>query len=251
MARTQGLTIHTSTEPITGSEPGAAFYPHSGIHLRYATIAALQATGRQHFDLLDPAEQVRAQRFLHAADRERFIAGHGFLRRLLGLYLGIRPQDVVMLRGEFGKPYLADAALHFNLSDTKDAILVALAEQPVGADIETMRRRTDHERVADHYFTPRETASIRAATDGKRRFLELWTRKEAVLKASGVGLMDDLHSLEVGEAVNRMAIQHPDFMRMAAPSYFLHTFHPGPDHIISVATASPVDVIQLSEGLPG
>jgi 4'-phosphopantetheinyl transferase len=126
--------------------------------------------------------------------------------------------------------------VHFNLSDTKDAVLVAVAHQPIGADVETLDRRTDHDRVADHYFTPGEVADIRKATDGKHRFLELWTRKESVLKASGVGIMDDLQHLEVHLPVNRMTISHPEFVRMAAAEYHVRTFTGGSKHVVSLAS---------------
>ncbi|MBK6774278.1 MAG: 4-phosphopantetheinyl transferase family protein, partial [Flavobacteriales bacterium] len=58
-----------------------------------------------------------------------------------------------------------------------------------------MSRRVDHLSVAEHYFTPEEIAVIASSADGKRQFLDFWTRKEAVLKASGVGIMDDLKIL--------------------------------------------------------
>lgn len=190
--------------------------------------------------LLDVEEHLRADRFRHASDRARYIIAHGLLRAVLGQYLGRPPQDIVLVRGEFGKPFIPGHPVHFNLSDTKDAVLVALARHPIGADIETMNRDTDHKRVADHYFTTPEVESINVAPDGKRRFLELWTRKEAVLKACGVGLMDDLHSLNVGEAFNEMTISHPDFVRMAAEEYHVRTGYVGTDHLVSIASALPI-----------
>ncbi|MEO5585759.1 MAG: 4'-phosphopantetheinyl transferase superfamily protein [Flavobacteriales bacterium] len=202
----------------------------------FATLASLREREERYHGLLDEEELARAERFRFATDRNRYILGHGLLRETLGHYLGRSAKDLILRRGEFGKPFLEGHPVHFNLSDTKDAVLVALSEHPIGADIETMNRRTDHERVANHYFTPTEVANIAAAADGKRRFLELWTRKEAVLKACGVGLMDDLHSLDVGAALNRMKISHPDFVRLAAAEYYVRTAQVGSDHLLSIAT---------------
>lgn len=202
----------------------------------FATLASLQDREERYHELLDEEELARAERFRFATDHDRYILGHGLLRETLGHYLGRPAKNLILRRGEFGKPFLEGHPVHFNLSDTKDAVLVAVAKEPIGADIETMNRRTDHERVADHYFTPPEVASIAEAENGKRRFLELWTRKEAVLKACGVGLMDDLHSLEVGAALNRMKISHPDFVRMAAAEYHVRTAQIGTDHLVSIAT---------------
>lgn len=205
----------------------------------FSTLASLQDREERYHALLDEEELARAKRFRFATDRNRYILGHGLLRETVGRYLGRSAKDLIFRRGEFGKPFLERDPVHFNLSDTKDAVLVALSHHPIGADIETMNRRTDHERVADHFFTPPEVASIAASPDGKRRFLELWTRKEAVLKACGVGLMDDLHSLEVGGSLNRMMISHPDFVRLAAAEYYVRTAQVGKDHLVSIATERP------------
>jgi 4'-phosphopantetheinyl transferase len=231
--------------------PASAFTGElSGAHLWYAPLPLLLPRLGSFRPLLDTEEHARAQRFLHDTDRERFILGHGLLRELLGRYVGRLPEELVLQRGEFGKPFIKGHPVHFNLSDTKDAILVGIARLPIGADIETMNRKTDHERVAEHYFTLRETRSIAEAPDGKRRFLELWTRKEAVLKACGIGLMDDLKSLDVGDADNTMAITHADFLRLAAPEYHVHTMPVGKDHLISMATPRPVTEIQLFQASP-
>ncbi len=222
--------VHARLEPVSPGMPGTG-----EAWLHFGTLRSLAQRSAHFLSLLDQEELARAERFRFAKDRERFIVGHGLLRELLGRYLHRSPKDLVLLRGEFGKPYLAGDPLHFNLSDTKDAVLVALADQPIGADIETMNRNTDHERVAEHYFTKPEVESIMHAQDGKRRFLELWTRKEAVLKACGVGLMDDLHSLNVGDAYNEMTISHPDFVRMAGAEYHVRTACVGRDHLVSIA----------------
>ncbi len=204
----------------------------------FATLASIQDRQERYYALLDNEELARADRFRFPKDRNRYILGHGLLRETLGRYLGRAAKDLILLRGEFGKPFLEGNPVHFNLSDTKDAVLLALSHHAIGADIETMNRHTDHERVANHYFTAPEVASIAEAADGKRRFLELWTRKEAVLKACGVGLMDDLHSLEVGAPLNKMKISHPDFVRLAAAEYYVRTAQVGTDHLVSIATES-------------
>lgn len=208
----------------------------------FATLSSIRGRLDRYRALLDPEELARAGRFRLATDRARYILGHGLLRVLLGHQISCSPGELVLGRGEFGKPFIEGHPVHFNLSDTKDAVLVAISPYPIGADVETMNRNTDHERVAGHYFTPQEVESISEAADGKRRFLELWTRKEAVLKACGVGLMDDLHSLNVGGTFNKMMISHPDFVRLAGMEYHVRTASVGPDHLVSLAAEVPFDV---------
>lgn len=228
------------TDPPGGPTDGVA-------QVWYGTLPSLQDRAERYHALLDNEELARAARFRFPHDRQRYIIGHGLLRETLGRYLGLSAKDLVLLRGEFGKPYLEGHPIHFNLSDTKDAVLVALSKHPIGVDIETMNRHTDHVGVAEHYFTPPEVVSIAEAADGKRRFLELWTRKEAVLKACGVGLMDDLHSLEVGDALNKMKISHPAFVRLAAAEYHVRTLSLGDHHLISVASEQQWTEIRIAE----
>lgn len=222
---------------------------HAVPQVWFATLASIQDREERYHALLDEEELARAERFRFTKDRNRYILGHGLLRETLGYYLGRSAKDLSLLRGEFGKPFLEGHPMHFNLSDTRDAVLVAVAMEAIGADIETMTRSTDHERVAEHYFTESEVRSIAAAPDGKRRFLELWTRKEAVLKACGVGIMDDLKSLNVGDRLNTMTIQHPDFVRLVSPEYHVHTLNVGEEHLVSIAASHPIADLKLFEAL--
>lgn len=217
-----------------------------GVAIHVATLADLQPAREQYLSLLDPSEVERMQRFKFEADKERFLLGHGFLRSLLGRYLDADGSFLVFERGTYGKPFLPGSSIRFNLSDTKNAIAVAISsELDLGVDIETMTRPVDHVSVGSHYFTAEEQRSIAEATDGKRRFLEFWTRKEAVLKASGVGIMDDLRVLRVDQAENRMTITHDVFVAMAAEAYHVRTWHVDDDHIISLATAEAPTRVDL------
>ncbi len=210
---------------------------HGHVHVHVATIATLRSRTEAYLHTLDTEELARHEHFRFAADRERFLLAHGLLRDLLGRYLGLEPAALRFARGAHGKPYLPGVPLHFNLSDTKDAMALAVAHAPLGLDLETMGRTVDHLAVAAHYFTAEEQADIADATDAKRRFLELWTRKEAVLKASGVGIMDDLKVLRVDLPYQAMRIAHPAFRALADAQYHVHTWHLGPDHLLSLATA--------------
>lgn len=190
--------------------------------------------------LLDGEERSRAARFRFERDRIRYVAGHAWLRMILGQYVRLAPEAVRFARGAHGKPYVPGHAIRFNFSDTKDGILVAVSrDMELGADVETMQRTVDHEAVSEHYFTPEEIANIKQATDPKRRFLEFWTRKEAVLKASGVGIMDDLKVLRVDADRQVLTVRHPEFLRMAHEAYHVSTWTLGADHIVSLATPTP------------
>lgn len=243
------LVVLCETAPTAAPrDPGPGITaPEAGtVHLWYAPLADLRDRIGPYAELLDPVELDRMRRFRFDADRERFILGHGLLRTLLGRYLERDPSLIRMARGPFGKPYLERKTLRFNLSDTKDAVLIAFADGlELGADIETMTRDVDHVAVSEHYFTAPEIRAIAAAEHPKRHFLELWTRKEAVLKASGVGIMDDLRVLRVDAPRNSMFIDHEAFTTMAAPQYHVRTWHVGRDHLVSLAAPEAPTVVHL------
>jgi 4'-phosphopantetheinyl transferase len=264
------LTIHCSgPESITPSAEATLALERDAVDLYFATLDGQRVRIAEFQELLDPSEQERAARFRFDVDRERFIIAHGLLRTLLGKHLNARPEELRIARGPYGKPYIEGTDLRFNLSDTKDALLIAFAHgHEIGVDIETMTRTVDHIAVGEHYFTAAEILAIREAgsiatlssgtvdppgrllgaadeNPAKRRFLEFWTRKEAVLKASGVGIMDDLRVLRVDGVVNTMTITHDVFMQYAAESYHLHTWHLGEDHIVSVAQEGPINGVRL------
>ena len=235
---TQGrfLTVHCPSpeEARLVAEPSQLSSGQA--HIWFARLEEMRGRIPEYRTLLDEEEQDRAARFRFEVDRERYIIGHGMLRLLLKRYADVDPMQVRLARGKYGKPYLPDNRLRFNLSDTKDAVLIAFAlDEEIGADLETLTRSVDHDAVADHYFTRREVEWINASEDRKRRFLELWTRKEAVLKASGVGIMDDLRVLEVHDSCNTMRIMHEAFVADAAQEYVVKTWRLGEEHVVSLA----------------
>ncbi|MCB0766345.1 MAG: 4'-phosphopantetheinyl transferase superfamily protein [Flavobacteriales bacterium] len=244
---TRSLLIHcmeTDTREVLRVEP-PLLAPNACL-VHFATVNELRPRYEMLRALLDDEERARAQRFKFAVDRERFELGHGWMRELLAHYTGVPGKHITFVRGRFGKPSLSRKDLCFNLSDTKDAVALAVCStMELGLDLETMERRVDHEAVSAHYFTPEEQALIGHSNEPKRTFLEFWTRKEAVLKASGVGIMDDLRSLRVDEALNKLTIQHTEFMAMAAPEYHVRTWRMQGYHLISVATPRPLEQAML------
>lgn len=247
------LTVHANAvkEAVWNiTRPDAP--PSEGeVHVWFARLDRLLPKLDTYHDLLDPVESDRAKRFRFKHDRERFILGHGWLRELLGHYLKRDGSLIRYARGPFGKPFLERKKLRFNFSDTKDAILIGFATgMEIGVDLETLAREVDHAAVSAHYFTPTEITSIQASgPDAKRRFLEFWTRKEAVLKASGVGIMEDLRALRVDASHNVMTIEHEAFVKMAADEYHVRTWHAGADHLISLALPKPPRMIVLREAV--
>lgn len=144
---------------------------------------------------LAPDEMERAARFHFERDRNRFIAGRGILREILGSYLETGPSQLCFEYSPRGKPRLKTIDerphLHFNAAHSEDLILIAVTQlYPVGIDVERVRPISELENIATQYFSAGEAADLMALPKDEqvRSFYRLWTRKEACLKATGEGL---------------------------------------------------------------
>lgn len=143
--------------------------------------------------LLDPDEQARAARFRFDVHRDRFIVGRGLLRVLLGRLLDRPPDALRFGYGGKGKPFLVEAPadLRFNLSNSANGVLIAVArERELGADLESLRPLSDADALVERFFAPGEREVYRRVAQAGRLscFYSGWTRKEAYVKARGDGL---------------------------------------------------------------
>jgi 4'-phosphopantetheinyl transferase len=129
--------------------------------------------------------------------------GRAPLLALLGGYLGVAADAVVLEVSEYGRPALSGVhrdAFFFNWSHSHDQALIAIARGVLpGVDLERLRAHPKAVPIARRYFSPDETAALECLPSDQRdrAFLELWTAKEAVLKALGRGLAFGLHRLSI------------------------------------------------------
>jgi 4'-phosphopantetheinyl transferase len=193
--------------------PAELGHPGKEIHIWY--IAMDEMTAQRIEDLrsvLGEDEIVRVEQYRFDVHRRRFIACRGMLRTILASYLTSTAGGIEFEYGQWGKPRLAGAAgsnrLEFNVAHSEGLGLIAITSgAPVGIDVETANDRMDIEQIAREFFSASEIASILAASGDCRRelFLRYWTRKEAVLKATGIGLagLDTSRRLREMEELSR------------------------------------------------
>lgn len=143
-------------------------------------------------NLLSPEEEALASRFRFEKDARHWRACRSALREILGRTLGIPPAEVALYPGEHGKPLLREphAYLHFNLSHCHDLALIAVSvEGPVGIDIEAADRGKSLLGCEASFCHAEELGGLPAGEEDRARtLLELWTGKEALLKALGTGM---------------------------------------------------------------
>ena len=126
----------------------------------------------------------QAERLLQPRDR-RLCVGAGLLAQ--GMLVKAGATDLTLAYGEHGKPYLArHPSIHFNLSHSGDYALCAVADRPVGVDIQEM---VDYdEALARHCMCDDELAWLAGQGDKSRALTRLWVRKESYIKLTGEGL---------------------------------------------------------------
>jgi 4'-phosphopantetheinyl transferase len=158
--------------------------------------------------VLSSEEWARAGRFVVPLHGKRFIAARGILRVILARCAGTEPAKIAFSYGPRGKPFLSPAAgrddIRFNVSHAADRALVAVTKgREIGVDIESIDRRRFEAEVVRRFFSPREGEALRSTPEEARAglFAAFWARKEACLKASGLGISFPLASFDVsGEA---------------------------------------------------
>ncbi len=154
-------------------------------------------------ELLDADESARARRFYFEHDRRHFAAARAILRVLLGRYLDTSAGGICFGYRERGKPFVVSPGtlVRFNLSHSSGrAMFVFARERELGIDLEAgARLKDDWPALARRVFSAREQAELAALPAEQRRaaFLNGWTRKEAYLKATGLGIVDGLQTIEV------------------------------------------------------
>jgi 4'-phosphopantetheinyl transferase len=176
--------------------------PEAVVDVYLADIAAAgdMANG---LAVLSKEECARASRFHFDRDGRCYVARRAKLRLLLSRYLGCSPRDVPIRTGPRGKPFVAGSTLRFNVSHSGGLALYAFAVGlDVGCDIAFHDGRIAIDTVSERFFSAAERRILRQSPphDRTAAFFDLWTRKEAVLKASGLGLSVPLDSFDVSTA---------------------------------------------------
>ena len=230
-------------EPDRGTREGLVA---GGVDLWAASLDPASTLALRLAWCLAPDEEARARRFVSPHDGDRFAAGRAFLRLLLARYLGVAARDVGFRYDPYGKPLLADprCGLRFNLahSGTLAVCAVTLGSGDIGVDVEHVKPIEYAEALARAVLSPLELARLGALPEPVRlrSFYEVWTRKEAFLKALGCGLNRPLHSLEVSFGPG----EPPRLLKsLADPSeperFTLHAFEPEADCVGAVAVGGP------------
>jgi phosphopantetheinyl transferase len=155
-----------------------------------------------------------------------------------------------------GKPLL-DNGPEFNTSNSGPMLLIVVgAQTPLGADIEVLGELDDIDKLSRHYFSEAEQSALATLEGAERRrgFYQIWTRKEAVLKALGLGLNLELRSFSVplDNLGSYKAVGNVEAKTQGCLSYLVRPLDVGPDCEASLASRLPLaleEFYRIGDGL--
>lgn len=176
--------------------------PSSIARLTSVCLTATAEQLSQAEQVLNAQEMSRANRFVHADVRRRFIMCRSQLRHLLAQELDIAASEVTFRYERWGKPQLALTSrppLHFNVSHSGESALIVVAQVPVGVDLELINERTQIRALASQILSDRERLVWQKLPPLQQEAStwRLWVCKEALLKAMGLGIAEGLKQVSL------------------------------------------------------
>jgi 4'-phosphopantetheinyl transferase len=152
-----------------------------------------------NLSLLTGPEKSLANQFRFEADKFRFAVGRQALRFLLSKYLGTKPLGIDFDHRDRKKPVIIYPVtdIHFNISHSGEWVLIGISRKELGIDIEKMDPVFQYGDLLEEHFSEVEKSFISGAANSLAAFYYLWTRKEALTKAWGTGLQENLKKVSV------------------------------------------------------
>lgn len=179
-----------------------------------------EATARM-LDALPESRRSRCLSYKHESNRRLCALAYLLLRYALRESRQIT--HFTLDYKESGQPYLVEHPnLFISISHCREAVAVAVAETPVGVDVESNKRYTP--RLANYVLSEKELHTLQQADNIAQAFTRLWTQKEAYVKQTGTGLTVALKPL-----------------LESVPPTLLNSFHPTDEYTLSLCQANAAD----------
>ena len=181
-----------------------------------------------------PDEARQIERYRNSADRQRSAVGKVMTRMILASRIGVLAGEVEIGRQPFGKPVVvcsSEPRPQVNVSHSGGLVVIAVADAPVGVDVEEIRPIPQLDSLLRDALSPEEGTHVRASDDPDLEFFRIWTAKESYLKATGEGIraLPDVSLTHLSSPVRRLLRGE-----VAASGWALQPFCPAPGHVASV-----------------
>ncbi len=222
----------------------------SGVEVWICELEGAGELFKRYLPLLSADEVERAGRFKFENLRAAYILGRGVTRTILGRRMDADPRGIRFSYSRHGKPSMEGVrGWHFNVSHSGSLLACAVtAAAPIGVDIEQVRPMPDATGIARRFFSAAEAERVRAARPESvdALFFEIWTRKEAFLKATGEGFSRDLHSFTVSSGRGEMPrLECIDEAEDDPALWSLRAFVPAESYVGAAAVRAPIGEVTL------
>lgn len=173
------------------------------LHVWRASLDVCSAAYDRMERFLSGDERERAAKFKVPGAHRRYVAARGILRELLSGYLKLEATEIDLHYGPQGKPFLSPAHssdISFNASHSNGVGLFAIARSgEIGADVEQVKVNFKGMEIASRFFSESEVEELAGLPpkEAEEAFFRCWTKKEAYVKAHGMGLGMPLRSFAV------------------------------------------------------
>lgn len=242
--------IVLANRAFEASKVNRQFRVEGSIDLWIADFHHAKNSFADHSRLLSEDELARARQFRFDHLTAFYIFCRGTLRRILSDYLAVPADSIRFQYGDKGKPFVAtQTGLQFNVSHAGDLFVCAVSSGlAIGVDVEQIRPMEDMPAIAAQFFAPAEQRKLAgiAEEDRTHAFYQCWTRKEAVIKATGEGISRPLDSFEVsfGPGATPCLTRFDDDL---SPSWKMDSFEPCPGYLGAVTSPGAWNSIRVRD----
>jgi phosphopantetheine--protein transferase-like protein len=191
-------------------------------------------------------EHLRAEKFRSLEDKSTYLFCHASLRLVLSRKLNRESSEIIFIKEPQNKPVLDGNPIFFNISHTNEAFAFAISRNhSVGIDLEKVNKEIDFTSIINNYFSTRERDYVlESKNDILERFFFLWTRKEALLKALGTGITENLSKYDV---LNQESFYDKDkstvqFTESFSNAQFIYSTRLL-RHFLSIATSQKAEIL--------
>lgn len=220
------------------------------LKLYYGDQKSFEGELIRFYKFLSRQEIDRSKRFRKKSDERTYVITHALVNRKISEILNISFKDLNVRYFDKKKPSVEGHPLDFNLSHSSDYFAFAVTNNKklcIGVDIEVVKNTTDIEQIVKHYFHENEISYIlsREIDDlvKRRRFYEVWTRKEAFFKMQGLGITDDISQVDLSPGKKIIEIKgNSKYNEYNLSEVFIYTLRLPENIVLSLSVNSPVDV---------
>jgi phosphopantetheinyl transferase len=169
------------------------------IEVYFAETKDIITESKNLMNYADDKDKSASDRLHFEQDRNTHLFCHTLLRLIISEKLNTHPSEIMLIDDGKSKPYIDGFPLFFNISHTRNAFALAFCDtNEVGIDLEEVNRELEFKSIIRRFFSASErTYILESPDDSINRFFLLWTRKEALLKAIGTGIISNLSQVEV------------------------------------------------------